>query len=233
MVRQRQELIRLPDVSKMVAEIKIHESRVREVRPGMTAYVRIDNIPNRRFKGTVRRVAPLPDSTMAWMNPDLKVFPTDVLILEELPELKPGVSARAEVIITNLTQVLTVPIQTVARMEGENVCFVRNGSRVMPVPVTTGWFNDRFMEITSGLKEGDQVLLAAVSDEPPEAASGETNNVSPGEGNNLPVAPKAVPAPAERIESPPPESPEGEPRPERRRNRQGGGRRQQPAEAPE
>ena len=62
MVRQRQELIRLPDVSKMLAEIKIHESRVRQVRPGMTAWVRIENIPDRRFKGTVRRVAPLPDA---------------------------------------------------------------------------------------------------------------------------------------------------------------------------
>jgi hypothetical protein len=38
MVRQRQELIRLPDVSKMIAEIKIEESRVGQVRAGMTAY---------------------------------------------------------------------------------------------------------------------------------------------------------------------------------------------------
>jgi hypothetical protein len=89
MVRQRQELIRLPDVSKMLAEIAIEEARVGQVRPGMTAYIEVKNIPHRRFKGTVRRVALLPDAQASWMNPDKKVFPTDILVEEELPILKP------------------------------------------------------------------------------------------------------------------------------------------------
>ena len=230
MVRQRQELIRLPDVSKMVAEIKIHESRVRQVLPGMTAYVRIENIPNRSFKGTVRRIAPLPDSQMSWLSPDLKVYPTDVLIEEELPDLKPGVSARAEVIITNLTKVLTVPIHTVARRAGENVCFIKKGSGVIPVPVTTGWFNDQFVEVTSGLKEGDLVLLAPIGDEPIETPE-ETNTVE------IPVeeAPRAVPQqPVEdaagegrRMQRDNSEPSEGDRTTERRRNRQNGRRSQE------
>jgi len=179
MVRQRQELIRLPDVSKMIAAINIHESRVRQVRAGMTAYIRVENIPGRRFKGTVRHVALLPDAQMSWMQPDLKVFPTDILIEEEIPELKPGVSARAEVVITNLTAVLSVPIQTVARYRGENVCFVKRGKGIAPVPVTTGWFNDRFVEVKAGLKAGDKVLLAPESDEDFDASeNGDTNEVA-------------------------------------------------------
>src|SRR6185503_4021567 len=117
MVRQRQELIRLPDVSKMLAEFTIEESRVAQVKAGMTAYIEVKNIPHRRFKGTVRRVALLPDAQSAWMNPNAKLFPTDVLVDEEMPILKPGVSASVEIIITNLTKVLSVPIQSVARLE--------------------------------------------------------------------------------------------------------------------
>jgi hypothetical protein len=180
MVRQRQELIRLPDVSKMLTEIKIEEARAAQIRPGMTAYIQVRNIPHHRFKGTVRRVAPLPDSQASWMNPNVKVYPADILVEEELPILKPGVSASAEIIITNLTKVLSVPIQTVARVQGESVCFVKRKSRVTPVPVTTGWFNESFIEITAGLKEGDLVLLAPVSDEEiEETEPEETNNVSP------------------------------------------------------
>jgi multidrug efflux pump subunit AcrA (membrane-fusion protein) len=189
MVRQRQELIRLPDVSKMLAEVNIPESRVRQVRAGMTAYVQVHNVPHHRFEGTLRRVALLPDSQASWMNPNAKLFPADILIEEEMPILKPGVSATVEIIITNLTQVLSVPIQTVALLGGENVCYVKNGSRVRPVPVTTGWYNDSFIEITSGLKEGDQVLLAPVSDEDIEEAApgGETNGVH--QTNEPPHAP--------------------------------------------
>ncbi|MCI0748671.1 MAG: efflux RND transporter periplasmic adaptor subunit [Verrucomicrobia subdivision 3 bacterium] len=237
MVRQRQELIRLPDVSKMLAEVKIPESRVRQVRAGMTAYIQVNNIPHRRFKGTVRRVALLPDAQSRWMNPNLKVFPTDILVEEELPLLKPGVSASAEIIITNLSKVLSVPIQTVARLRGESVCFVKRGSRVTPVPVTTGWYNDAFVEITSGLKEGDFVLLAPVSDEGIEdTQTAETNNVE--------AAGETIQRPTQGIGEPPAEerrfqrrnedSPNGGAPPERRRDRQGSGRRPQSSQdAPE
>jgi len=230
MVRQRQELIRLPDVSKMLAEIGIEESRAGQVRAGMNAYIQVRNIPHRRFKGTVRRVALLPDSQSSWLNPNAKVFPTDVLVDEELPILKPGVSASVEIIITNLTKVLSVPIQTVARLWGESVCFIKKGPRVTPVTVTTGWFNDSFVEITSGLKEGDLVLLAPVSDEDFED--------TPAEGtNDVEAAAESSPRPAPPVEEPPAEerrfqrrngdAPDGGAAPERRRNRQGSGRRPQ------
>jgi hypothetical protein len=53
--------------------------------------------------------------------------------------------------------------------------------------VTTGWFNDSFIEITSGLKEGDQVLLAPVSDEEieetPEEDTNKVDTASPPPGS--------------------------------------------------
>ena len=228
MVRQRQELIRLPDVSKMLAEIKIEEARIGQVRAGLTAYIEVRNIPHRRFEGTVRRVAFLPDSQASWMNPNMKVFATDILVDEELPILKPGVSAKVEVIITNLTKVLSVPIQTVARLNGENVCFIKKGSGVTPVGVTTGWFNDAFIEITSGLEEGDLVLLAPVSDEETEETESlETNDVSAAENPPPPQPLEEPPAEGRRFQRRNSEPTDGEASPERPRNRQGPGRRQQ------
>jgi multidrug efflux pump subunit AcrA (membrane-fusion protein) len=230
MVRQRQELIRLPDVSKMLAEIQIEEARVAQVKAGMAAYIQVRNIPHRRFKGTVRRVALLPDAQASWMNPDKKIFPSDILVEEELPILKPGVSVTAEVIITNLTKVLSVPIQTVTRWNGENVCFIKKGSRVTPVPVTTGWFNDAFVEIKSGLKEGDLVLLAPASDEeeePDGTESGETNRVQPAATSPRTQAADEPPAEGRRIQRRNSEPTDGEAVSDRPRNRQGSGRRPQ------
>jgi hypothetical protein len=234
MVRQRQELIRLPDVSKMLAEILIEEARVAQVKAGMTAYIRVRNVPHHRFKGTVRRVAILPDAQSSWMNPDKKLFPTDILVEEEMPILKPGVSAAVEVIITNLTSVLSVPIQTVARLEGQSVCFVKRGSRVTPVSVTTGWFNDAFVEITSGLKEGDFVLLAPVgdeeTDESAEPENGATNHADTGAAPPR-TRPVEDPSGAERqFQRRNSEPAEGAERP---RNRQDGGRRSQNSNGPE
>ncbi|MBM3837937.1 MAG: HlyD family efflux transporter periplasmic adaptor subunit [Verrucomicrobia bacterium] len=159
-IRQRQEIIKLPDVSQMLVEIRVHESHVLQIRAGLDAYVTVDSIPDRRFKAKVKKVAVLPNSQDRWMNPNLKVYSTDVLIEDELPDLKPGVSARAEIIVTNLVQALTVPLQAVTTVKGKQVCYVQNGKGTTPAPVVVGNFNDQFIEIKSGLKEGDRVLLS-------------------------------------------------------------------------
>lgn len=165
-IRQRQEIIKLPDVSQMIVEIRVHESHVLQIHPGLQAYVTVDSIPDRRFKARVTKVAVLPNSQDRWMNPNLKVYSTDVLIEEQLPDLKPGASARAEIVVTNLVNALTIPLQAVTTLKGKQVCFVQQKSELVPVPVVVGNFNDQFIEIRSGLKEGDQVALT-----PPPGAS--------------------------------------------------------------
>jgi HlyD family secretion protein len=158
-VRNRQELIKLPDVSEMKLLVKIHESHINQIQLGQPAYVVLDAMPDRRFQGVVNKVAPLPDTSSRWSNPNLKVYATEILITDKLPDVKPGVSARAEVIITNLENVLTVPIQAVTTRKGQQVVFLR-GSPPQPVPVSVGMYNTKFIEITNGLKQGDLVLLS-------------------------------------------------------------------------
>jgi HlyD family secretion protein len=168
-VRYRQELIKLPDINQMVIEIRVHESHVTKVRPGQSCYVTIDSMPDLRLKGKVHKVAVLPDSSSRYYNPTLKVYVTEVLIEDALPpEIKPGVSGRAEIVITNLTNVLAVPIQAVTSVKGEQVCFVGRGATPRKTQVEVGLYNDKFIEIKTGLKEGDELLLApslAESDE--------------------------------------------------------------------
>ena len=171
-VRQRQEIIKLPDVSSMIVEIRVHESHVLQVHPGLEAWVTVDSIPDRRFKAKVTKVAVLPNSQDRWMNPNLKVYSTDVLIEEELPDLKPGASARAEIVVTNLVNALTVPLQSVTTVKGKQVCYVQKGDDLTPVQVVVGNFNDQFIEVRSGLNEGDQVALT------PPAKKGDDTDLS-------------------------------------------------------
>jgi HlyD family secretion protein len=162
-VRQKQDIIKLPDVSQMMLEIRVHESHVQKIKPGLQAYVTIDSLPDRQFEGSIRKVAVLPDSSSRYFNPNLKVYTTEVLIEDEIPDLKPGISGRAEVIITNLQNVLTVPIQAVTTLNGRQVCLVEKNGAAKPVPVDVGMYSDRLIEIKSGLKEGDLVALSALS----------------------------------------------------------------------
>jgi HlyD family secretion protein len=179
-VRQRQELIKLPDTSQMLVEIKVHESYVNQIRPGLPANVMIDSLPDSSFDGIIRKVGVLPDTTSRYSNPNLKVYNTEVLITDKLPEIKPGVSARAEIIITNLLAVITVPIQAVTTVKGKQVCYVTAGfGDPMPVNVEVGLYNDKFIEIKSGLREGDRVLLSpplSIEEVDPESETAKNMN---------------------------------------------------------
>jgi len=158
-VRNRQELIKLPDVTAMKLTVKVHESHIGEVHLGQPAYVVLDAIPDQRFAGVISKVAPLPDSQSRFANPDLKVYATEITVQDKLPDVKPGVSARAEIVITNLPGVLTVPMQAVTTRKGKQVVFLASAPE-QPVAVKVGMFNTKFIEVTAGLKEGDQVMLA-------------------------------------------------------------------------
>ena len=187
-VRQNQTIIKLPDVSQMLVDVSVHESHVLQVHPGLPAFVTVDSIPDRQFKARVDRVAVLPSSQASTFNPNLKVYSTQVLITDELPDLKPGVSARAEIIITNLANVLQVPIQAVTTIKGKQVVYVDKGAPApVVVPVTVGYFNERFIEIRDGLAEGDRVLLAPpIGGEETESGDSAAPSATP------PAAPKTT-----------------------------------------
>jgi HlyD family secretion protein len=170
-VRNRQEIIKLPDVSEMKVQVRIHESHINQIRIGQPAYVVLDSMPDQRFRGFVAKVALLPDSSSRFGNPNLKVYVTEVRVAEALPNIKPGVSARAEIVITNLDDVLTVPIQAVTTLGGKQVAYLATDPP-RPLSVQVGMYNTKFIEITSGLNEGDRVLLSPPFDTQEKDLSG-------------------------------------------------------------
>jgi len=173
-VRKGYNVIDLPDVSELMAVVQVHESYVRHLRTGLQAVVKIDSLPEQEFVGIVRKVAPTPDQRRRYYE-NISVYDTHVWIVDKegrLPaDLKPGVSARAEIVIAELENVLKIPVQCVTTKGGKKVVLVKRGETIEIVPVETGQFSDRFIEIRSGLTEGDQVSL---SPRIPESTQGKT-----------------------------------------------------------
>lgn len=189
-VRKRQELVKIPDTSRMKVTLKVHESHVGQVQAGQPAFVVLDSLPDQQFRGEVTKVGILPDAQSRWGNPNLKVYSTEVVITDPIPDVKPGVSARAEIVVANLQDVLTVPIQAVTTLKGQQVCYVKKFRGPESVPVEIGMFNSSFIEIKSGLSEGDQVLLA-----PPISEEVDRGGVlDDTEGLELPTEPLEAPS---------------------------------------
>lgn len=160
-VRERQDLITIPDMTEMSIKVKVHESAIKKVKKGQKARITVDAYPDEKLTGEVIKVAVLPDSANRWMNPDVKVYETAISIDGIHEWLKPGMSAQAEILVKELPDVLYVPIQAVAPSNGERVCYVvRPGTPERRV-VELGEYNNEFIEIKSALEEAEEVLLRA------------------------------------------------------------------------
>jgi hypothetical protein len=77
-----------------------------------------------------------------------------------LPDLKPGVSARAEIVITNIANTLKVPIQSVTTVNSQQVVYKSSIGDPERTPVQVGLFNTKFIQILKGVGEDDRILLA-------------------------------------------------------------------------
>lgn len=159
-VYERQPIITIPDQTKMGVNVGVHESHVMKVKKGLKVKITADAFPDDPLTGEVIKVGVLPDSQNRWMNPDLKLYQTRIAIADKREWVKPGMSAKIEIHVKRLDDVVYVPLQAVSTRNGKPVVF-RSGAAPEPVEVEVGEFNDEFIEIKSGLASGEVVLLRA------------------------------------------------------------------------
>ena len=158
-IRERQELIYLPTGNSSKAEISVHESNLQKIHTGLPAIITVEALPDKKFFGTVANIAPLPDAQMMWMNPDLKVYTTEIYIESNGSSLRTGMTCQAEVVIEQYPDALYVPFQTVLRIGGVPTVFVKKENAYEPRAVQTGLHNNKMIHILDGLTEGETVLL--------------------------------------------------------------------------
>jgi HlyD family secretion protein len=158
-VNEQQELIYLPTATAVKAVVKVHETSLQKVKPGLPVVVAVDALPGRTFTGRVEKIAPLPDAQMVWMNPDLKVYNTEVYLEGEGDYLRTGMSCKAEIIIEEYDDVIYIPVQAVLRIGGKHTVYVQSGREFEPRRVEIGLDNNRMIRIIEGLQVGEIVLL--------------------------------------------------------------------------
>jgi HlyD family secretion protein len=159
-VTERQELFHLPTAESAMVEVDIHEASLEKVRLGLPAVVTVDALPGQKFFGSVQRIAPLPDPQSMWMNPDLKVYNSDIYLEGNVPSLRTGMSCMVEIIVEQYKDTVYVPVHTVLRVGGEPTVFVVKDGSIEEQKVKVGLSNRRMIRIISGLDEGELVLHA-------------------------------------------------------------------------
>ena len=152
------------DLSELTFEMSVDELDVQSVKVGQTVEVTADAYEGQTFTGEVTNVSLASSYSNGVTN-----YPVTVT-LTETGDLLPGMNVDGVIILEEAKDTLAVPVD--ALMRGNRV-YVKDDSVTesnggvpagfRAVEVETGLMNDDYVEIKSGLSEGDEVYVAESS----------------------------------------------------------------------
>lgn len=158
-VRERQNLLRLPDTRSMKAVVRISESQVARLREGQRAIIQLSNLKE-PIGATLSKISVLADNSQRYWNPDVKEYPVDLALDRTPPSLKPGMGAMTTIYIERLQSVLAVPLTSIYTVGHQSWVGVRRrDGEIEPAPVKVGATNETHAQIVEGLSAGQEVKL--------------------------------------------------------------------------
>ena len=148
------------DLSALTFEMSIDELDISDVKVGQTVDIEADAYENEKYTGTVTNI-----SLQSSYSNGVTNYPVTIT-LDETGNLLPGMNVDGEIILESEEDALVVPVD--ALMRGNRVYVkddsVKEQDGAVPagfraVEVTTGLTNDSYVQILSGLSEGDEVYV--------------------------------------------------------------------------
>lgn len=149
----------IPDLNTMVAQARVREVDVHQVKIGQEAVVTIDAFPELKLKGKIETIGTLAVKDQETQTNE-KYFNLMVKMEQSDPRFRPGMTARVEVLIGEVKDALTIPVHAIFIEDGETVCYVKTDRGIKSRVVKLGRQNENFVEVVEGLMEGDRVYLA-------------------------------------------------------------------------
>jgi len=179
------DMLRIADLSRMEAQVEVNENDIPRVKLGDTATIEIDAYTEHKFKGIVTAIASSAKTTGVSAD-QVTNFDVKILVLPESYKtltndhnqnpLRPGMSATVDIQTEIKEGIITVPIQSVTTRtdttlvvqnlsdeEIRTLVFITDGERALAKDVLTGIQDNSYIEIISGMAEGDSVISAPFS----------------------------------------------------------------------
>ncbi|EAY56441.1 MAG: Secretion protein (HlyD) [Leptospirillum rubarum] len=147
-------LMTLVDLSRVWVDVALYVDQLNWVKPGDPVTFHIPAVPSRVYRGTMHFVDPRLNRKSRTVRARVPVENTDGF-------LKPGMYLEATLHPDPRPDVLIVPRKALIRTEKKTIVITEIGrGHFRPVRVTVGVRSDHWVEVLSGLHEGDQVVVS-------------------------------------------------------------------------
>jgi RND family efflux transporter MFP subunit len=150
-------VVTIADMRSLQVEVDVSETNIVGIRVGQACDIQLDALPAIRFRGEVYTIVPTVDRTKATVL-------VKVRFLDKDPRMLPDMSAKVSFLSRNLKTEerkprLAVNGSALVGKTDQTHVFVLQGNHVQETSVQTGVKLGDMIEIISGLKSGDRVVI--------------------------------------------------------------------------
>lgn len=149
-------ILSVVDISLVRLVVNLVERDLRRIDVGATGAVTVDAFPGESFAGHVARVAPV-------LDPATRTAEMEIEIPNPRGRLKPGMYARVQLMTEQKSDALVAPKSAVVDISGRKGVFLVQQGQAVFRPIEVGLEEGNRIEITDGVKEGEQVVSIGAS----------------------------------------------------------------------
>jgi len=150
-------VVTLADMGSLEVEADVSEANIGKVRAGQPCEVLLDALPDVRFPAVLHTIVPTADRSKGSVMVKVRFLRQDSRILPEM-SAKVAFLERPVQPAEEKPRVAVLP-SAVAQRDGRSVVFVVRGERVAETPVTLGARMGEWVEVVSGVKAGDKIVI--------------------------------------------------------------------------
>ncbi len=149
--------IRVFDTTGYIFKASVIQEDAVLIKKGQTAVIRLKGL-DREYDGVVADIKPFAvmDQTSASRTPKVEL---ELEFRSKDESLTVGFDAEADIMVGKVSEILAIPREALRKdRDGQSIVYVVEAGRVKAHSVTTGLFDDYYVEVKSGISEGQLIL---------------------------------------------------------------------------
>ena len=157
-VNSKAAVVTIADMSSLQVEADVSESNLEKISSNQDCEIILDAYPGHSYPGYVAKIVPTADRTKATVMVKVGFKNYDNRVLPEMSAKVIFLSKEIKESSRNQQPVLVIPNSAIAQRNGQQIVFKVNNNKAVEVRITPGQNFDSYVEIKSGLQNGDMII---------------------------------------------------------------------------
>ncbi len=150
-------VVTIADMASLQVEADVAEANLAKIKVGQPCEITLDALPDQRFPGLLQTVVPTADRSKATVMVKVKFLDLDRRVLPEMSAKVAFLERQVEK--EEQRPITAINPQAIRRENGAAFVFLAKGERVVKTRITTGQQVGDLVQVTSGVKSGDKIVV--------------------------------------------------------------------------